>query len=168
MKLNDFKTDLEYSLESGEDILFDNFYRRIFGNSLVRIEKAEDLERQFQGIDKILHFDSGKKILVDEKKRRKDYGDILVEIYSNTEKKTPGWTFKPYTDYFVYAIMPAGKIYLLPALLLKLWVKENWSHIQNYFQKIEAKNPGYITTSYAVPTDILLSGLKQIMEKSFP
>src|SRR3990167_11227785 len=101
--MNDFQTDLEYSLESGEDILFDNFYKRIFGNSLERIELVTDLKLQYKGIDKILHFTSGKTITIDEKKRLKDYGDILIEIWSNTEKRTLGWVFKPYTDYIIYA-----------------------------------------------------------------
>lgn len=163
-KLNDFKTDLEYSLESGEDKLFDNFYYRIFP-TLKSIEKVVDKELQLKGIDKILIFESGKKVLIDEKKRRKDYGDIAIEIYSNTEKKTPGWVYKPLPDYFVYAIMPTKKVYLLPALLLKLWVEDNFESL-DFFPKVEAKNPGYITTSYAVPPDILLEGLKGIMNKN--
>src|SRR3990167_6318389 len=102
MKLNDFKTDLEYSLEENDNKLFENFYRKIFGEQLIKIEEVNDKELQFKGVDKILHFKSGKKIMIDEKKRRKDWNDIAIEIYSNMEKKTLGWSFKPFPDYFLY------------------------------------------------------------------
>lgn len=58
------------------------------------------------------------------------------------------------------------KVYLLPALVLKLWVKDNFDKL-NFFPKVEAQNTGYITTSYAIPPDILLEGLKNIMNKNF-
>jgi len=161
MKLNDFKTDLEYSLEDNESDLFDNFYRRVFP-SLVEIENVTDLDLQMKGIDKIIHFKENKKLYIDEKKRRKDYGDIILEIWSNTEKRKAGWIFKSHTDYIVYAIIPSRKCYLLPALLLKIWVKNNWLNLKN-FPKILAKNKYYTTTSYAIPTDKLLNDLKDLM-----
>ena len=165
--MNDFKTDLEYSLEASDLDMFDNFYKRIFGKSLLKVEIVTDRVLQFRGVDKILHFASGKTLMIDEKKRRKDYGDILLEIWSNTETKTRGWVYKPFTDYICYAIMPANKCYLLPSVLLKLWVKENFAQFDTFFRKVEAKNEGYVTTSYAIPTDILLEGLKQTMQKNF-
>lgn len=59
--------------------------------------------------------------------------------------------------------MPIKKCYLLPSLLLKLWVKENWNKL-HFFQRIEAKNEDYITTSYAIPIPTLLEGLKTIIK----
>jgi len=163
-KFNDFDTDLEYSLSESENEMFDNFYYRVFP-ALDNVEVVTDLERQMQGIDKILHFKNGKAVLIDEKKRRKDYGDIILEVWSNTETKKAGWIFKPMTDYIVYAIMPTAKCYLLPSLLLKIWIKKNWANL-NQYQKVVAKNIGYTTTSYAVPTQKLLSDLKQIMTQN--
>lgn len=165
MKLNDFNVDLEYSLEAGEDTMFDNFYWRIFGSVLQSIEKVTDKDLQLKGVDKILILKNGKKIMIDEKKRRKDYDDIAIEIWSDTAKNTPGWVFKPFTDYVVYAFMPSKRVYLLPSLLLKIYVHENWENLVNFFQP-KAVNHGYITTSVAVPIDILLEGLKQIMTQN--
>jgi hypothetical protein len=161
MKLNDFDTDLEYSLSESENEMFDRFYYRVFP-ALEKIEVVDDLERQLQGIDKVLHFRNGKAVLIDEKKRRTDYGDIIIEIWSNTEKKKAGWVFKPMTDYVVYAVMPSKKCYLLPSLLLKIWVKRNWNNLSDY-KKVVAKNTGYTTTSYAVPTQKLLNDLRMLM-----
>lgn len=163
MKLNDFKTDLEYSLEARELEMFDNFYMRIFGADL-KIELVTDKILQFKGIDKILHLPSGKKLYIDEKKRRGVWNDILVEIWSNTEKKTPGWVFKPFPDYIVYAFLKTHKCYLLPALLLRLWVSKNWNNVKK-FKEIKAQNLGYTTTSYAIPIPILLNGLRDEMER---
>ena len=104
--------------------------------------------------------------MIDEKKRRKDWNDIAIEIYSNMEKKTLGWSFKPFPDYFLYVFMKSGRCYLLPALLLKLWVKKNLNAM-DIFQRVEAKNHNYTTLSYAVPIDILLNGLREIMNQEF-
>ena len=104
MKFNEFHTDLEYSLNNRENEMFDEFYFRAFP-SLARIELVEDLHLQKRGVDKILHLKNTKQILIDEKKRRKDYGDILLEEYSNWERKVVGWLGQDkHTDYIVYAL----------------------------------------------------------------
>ena len=117
--MNEFNKDLEYSLEQQDNKMFDSLYKKAFPH-LVEIEVVEDIELQKKGIDKILHLEGGKTLLIDEKKRRKDYGDILLEEYSNYDKKVVGWLGKhKHTDYIVYAIMPSNKAYLLPFTLLQ-------------------------------------------------
>jgi hypothetical protein len=164
IKVNDFKTDLEYSLEASEDKMFNEFYYKAFPN-LNEIEVCEDMERQRKGFDKILHFKNGNWFAVDEKKRRKNYDDILLEIWSVDNKKR-GWLFTCQCDYIVYAIMPTKKIYLLPTILLKKAWLTNQNKWINY-KPIIAENKGYVTESRAIKTGELISAIKNEMVNNF-
>ena len=96
-EIKDYTKDKEWADDPEDSAKFDRLYRSIFGDRLVKIELVTDAKRQKQGIDKILHIgcqETGhpvQKITVDEKKRRSDYPDIILEVYSNTDRKTPGW-----------------------------------------------------------------------------
>lgn len=154
--MNDFKTDLEWSLDSSEDELFNDFYYKAFPN-LKEIEFCEDMERQRKGFDKILHFKNGNWFAIDEKKRRVDYGDILLEIWS-VDRKKRGWLFTCQCDYIVYAIMPTSKIYLLPTILLKkAWITNQNKWIK--YKPIIAYNESYITESRAIKVEELLNAI---------
>jgi len=171
MKYNDFDIDLKYSLEARENELFDTFYYRVFSN-LRDIELVMDKERQRKGIDKILYFNNGKQVSIDEKKRRKDYGDILLELWSVWEEKKKGWLLTAQCDYIVYAVMPSKKVYLLPTLLLgKAWEKNKGTWVEkakdknNGFYIVKALNKRYSTISIAIPTEILLSSITEEMKQ---
>ncbi len=165
MKCNDFNIDLEYSLEERENEMFDRFYFRTFP-SLDTIHFAEDMETQRKGIDKILKFKSGYTVTIDEKKRRKDYGDILLELWSVWERKKRGWLYTCQCDYIVYAVMPTKKVYLLPTLLLKkAWLKNHSNWLVKY-KRIDAKNKGYITKSIAIPAEELLYEISRQMSNA--
>lgn len=165
MKYNNFNLDLEYSLEERENDLFDSFYYRVFPG-LESIHFADDIETQRKGIDKILHFKSGYIVTVDEKKRRKDYGDILLELWSVWERRKRGWLYTCKCDYIVYAIMPSRKVYLLPTLLLKkAWLKNQIKWGKEY-KEITACNEGYVTKNIAIPTEVLLEELSCEMEQT--
>jgi len=162
--VNDFSVDLEYSLDSSEDKMFNEFYYKAFPN-IKEIEFCEDMERQRKGFDKIIHFNNGNWFAIDEKKRRVDYGDILLEIWSVDNRKR-GWLYTCQCDYIVYAIMPTKKIYLLPTLLLKkAWItnKDKWIK----YKPIIAINDGYVTESRAIEIKELLSAISYEMSQAF-
>lgn len=173
MRYNEFHSDLEYSLEKRENEIFDSFYYRIFPG-LKLIEFAKDIGIQRKGIDKILYFESGRQITIDEKKRREDYGDILLELWSVWEQKKRGWMFTAQCDYIVYAVMPSQKVYLLPVLLLRrAWLnnKEKWiekakDNTNKQYKIISAQNPGYVTISIAIPTNELLAAISREMTQT--
>jgi len=166
MKYNDFDVDLQYSLDQRENELFDSFYYRIFPG-LRRIKLVEDLDLQKKGIDKILYFKDGRILTIDEKKRRKDYGDILLEIWSIWEQRKPGWLYTCQSDYIVYAIMSSKKVYLLPVLLLKrAWIMNGKNWIKSY-DIISANNKTYTTKSIAIPTNVLLEAISKEMSQTF-
>jgi len=162
MRYNDFNTDLQYSLDERESEIFDRFYYRIFPG-LKFIELVKDLETQKKGIDKILHFKNGKTVTIDEKKRRTDYGDILLELWSVWEQRKYGWLYTCQCDYIVYAVMPTQKVYLLPSLLLKrAWLTNSREWLKKY-KKISADNKTYTTKSVAIPVNVLLKAISAEM-----
>ena len=166
-RYNDFHTDLQYSLDSREDKQLDYFYLTAFPHAerVEMVSYEDNPELQKKGVDKIIHFANGRRVTVDEKKRRKDYGDILLEIYSNAEQKSAGWLFYSQCDYIVYAILPAGKIYLLPVLLLQMaWKKNRYEWWEKYPQKY-ADNKYYHTMNIAIPTEVLLTAIRREMTK---
>ncbi len=158
--MNVFQQDLVYSYEANSDKSINNAYFKAFPH-LVRIEVVESLPLQMRGIDKILHFSEGNSVNVDEKKRRKDYGDILLEEYSNWQTKRVGWLGKTkYTDYITYVIEPTKQIYFFPFLLLqRIWLDNYHDWIAKYGRKF-AKNDGYVTSNVAIPKSILLNELQ--------
>lgn len=165
MLVHDFNAQLEYSMESSEDVLFDFFYHRAFPN-LINIQFVTDLKTQKLGVDKILTFSSGSQVKIDEKKRRKNYDDILLELWSIYPKKQ-GWLYTSTSDYIVYAVMLTKKIYLLPTLLLKkAWNTNRTDWLREYPRWIDALNNGYKTRSKAIPTNVLLTAIAHEMEHS--
>lgn len=160
MKYNEFKQDLEYSFDSSEDEVLNEFYRRKFPN-LKSIKFCDDLQTQRKGVDKILYFNNGNSFTIDEKKRRSDYGDILLEIWSIDRKKR-GWLFTTQCDYIVYIILSSKKIYFLPTILLKrAWVSNSAKWLK--YPPIIAQNNGYKTESRAIKPEELLNAIKKEM-----
>lgn len=167
MKYSDFHADLEYSLEERENEMFDAFYYRVFPG-LKLIEFAEDMETQRKGIDKILHFESGRQVTIDEKKRREDYGDILLELWGVWEKRKRGWLHTCQCDYIIYAVMPSRKVYLLPSILLKrAWLTNRLLWKPPKYREVVAHNPGYTTKNIAIPTQELLAAITNEMTQTF-
>jgi hypothetical protein len=161
--INDFRTDLAWSHNVNHDKAFDDFYWDVFGHlGLKSIERVEDMRLQRLGADKILHFMSGRRHYIDEKKRRSNWQDILIEHYSNWEKKIPGWVEKPcLTDYIVYGFVNSNLVYLLPFLpLCMAWHthKEGWIERFTY---VPARNAGYTTYSVPVPPAVLLTAMQE-------
>lgn len=161
--INDFHADLEYSMD---DELFNTFYKNQFAG-LKQIKAEHSMEKQFKGIDKTLIFHSGYQVTIDEKKRRVDYGDILLELISNKATNRRGWLYTAQCDYIAYAVVPAKVIYFLPTTLLKMVWYENSKEWEGKYKKVEAINNGYVTISIPIPTSILLNTLKDKMINRF-
>lgn len=162
--MNDFRVDLQYSIDNRDSENLDAFYKKAFPLA-EKIEFVTDMSTQKKGIDKIIHFKDGKQITIDEKKRRKDYGDILIELRSNTERNTLGWLYYSQYDYIVYSIIPTGTVYLLPVLLLQMaWVKNKNKWLSEYPKKY-ADNGLYRTENIAIPANILLGAISAEMNQ---
>ncbi|GAI96733.1 unnamed protein product, partial [marine sediment metagenome] len=160
VKIHEFEPNLLYSLETEESEYLDSVYRQIFPE-LKDIELIETRGEQREGIDKRLYFENGAIITLEEKKRRVDYGDILLEIWSVWERRILGWLYTSHTDYISYFIPSSPKLYILPLLLVrKAWARnqELWT---DQYREIQAKNEGYTTISRAILTNVLLSAIQR-------
>jgi hypothetical protein len=151
-------------MDMRDDKDLNRFYLSAFPTAQ-RVEFCEDMAEQRRGVDKIIHFPNGRSVTVDEKKRRKDYGDILLELWSRYEERKPGWLFYSQCDYIVYAVLEARKIYLLPLLLLQTaWTNKKTEWLKLYEMK-PAKNKNYTTINIPIPTQELLNTIRAEMER---
>lgn len=170
MHENDFYTDLQYSSQCSEEPFWQAVYKRAFPNMLFAQPATKNGQGQQLGIDRVIQLDSGKTILIDEKKRRTEYNDILLEYHSNNTKPIlDGWMNKDLlVDYIAYAFMKSQKVYLFDWLSLKrAWLSNGseWfskaKNKQDGFKIVVADNRYYKTLSIAVPTQVLLSAIIQ-------
>ena len=165
--IHDFKECLAFSHEYANASWWIECYRSAFPNLASCVEVRSDGWAQRAGIDRVLTLACGKTVKIDEKVRKDDYGDILLEAWSNKEREVLGWVRKPLDcDFIAYAVIPTRTCYLLPTLILqKTWrdnVREWWElgkARRSGFRIVDARNSGYTTQSLAVPTGILLSCL---------
>lgn len=109
------------------------FYKRVFPG-VERCSAVTGVELQTAGIDKILRFKRGslrQSITIDEKIRYSFYNDILLEEYSNYERRTPGWLIKNNTlcDYISYIFKDQEIVYLFEYKKLK----ESWDRNYEYW-----------------------------------
>ena len=107
-------------------------------------------------------------VLVDEKVRRGKWNDVLLEIWSDRDRRIRGWLVKDlHCDYIAYAFMPTKEGLCLPFQLLRMAWRQHGQDWARRYRQVEAHNPGYITMSYAIPTDVLLDAVKDAMQVQY-
>lgn len=162
--MNNFNRDLQYSHDKSDAAWWEDVYRAAFYDYHSMQLIKQDGWAQRAGIDRIVNLESGKRLTIDEKVRRQDWPDIVLEYWSNYEKQIPGWIAKGlYCDYIAYAFEPSQRCYLIPYHTLRIAWKRNGKQWVKKYPKVEAKNATYTTVSVAVPIDQLMSALKDAM-----
>ena len=169
--VHDFHKSLNYSKGHATASWWLPCYKSAFPTLKSCVEIEPDGWAQRAGIDRILILECGRTIMIDEKVREKDYGDILLEVYSDFERKIPKWAVKPLAcDFIAYAVAPANKCFLLPTLLMQKTLQDNkhqWHKLakdnKEGFSYREAINTKWVTVSMAIPTAVLLSSIKDYM-----
>lgn len=143
-------------------------YRQAFPGLQAAVNVRDDGWAQRGGIDRVLTLKSGKTLNVDEKVRAKDYPDILLERWSDRDRRKPGWMQKDLAcDFIAYAFVPSRRCYLLPFQTLRsAWLKNGREWIEKY-QHVPAQNRTYVTESIAVPIDVLMAALQDAMVVSW-
>jgi hypothetical protein len=172
MTTHNFRDSLELSQKYAEAPWWDEVYRAAFPDLMVAQSVRDDGWAQRGGIDRLLMLSDGTVLKVDEKVREQAWPDILLEVWSNYEKRVLGWARKPLTcDFIAYAYIPTQICYLLPFQLLRraLVVKaaewnSNAHANRNGFRWVDAKNCGYTTRSIAVPTKVLMDAIVGAMQ----
>jgi len=166
--MNYFQQDLAFSHKAEDLPIWKQIYQKAFPGFLEMISYRESGDHQKAGIDRGVYLKNAKEVLVDEKVRRQDYGDICLEFISNDYTQSPGWVCKPLrADFIAYAILPAKKCYLLPVYQMQqAWLNngEKWKKKHGI---IKAKNIGYSTHSCTVPVNELFKEIGRCLRVSF-
>ena len=150
MKLNNFDEDLKYEKENSK--IFDDFYEKLLP-TLSKIERAT-VEQERQGIDKILFLSDGRKIKVQEKIRRIDYGDFLIEFGHKNGFYKLGWIANIKAHFIFY--LAGANIYIVSVLKLLAWIKQNKDYLKQLkWVKAYNEQGNYWTYSKAVKWDKL-------------
>lgn len=166
---HDFKERLAWSHRQSDRPFWGDVYRAAFPDFSTMHDVREDGWAQRGGIDRQVLLKDGTVLKIDEKARdRRDGGDILLEVWTDDSRETPGWMEKPLTcDFIAYAFVPSRTCYLLPYQLLRqAWAKHR-SHWWATCQHVRAPNRGYHTLSLAVPTHELLTALTSAITVSW-
>lgn len=164
----------------------DEFYTEKLGaKDLYRIGYGNSLEKRLQRNDVDLIFSwNGRDWFVSEKFRKNDFGDLLIEFYSNFPQKT-GWMDNSKADLLAY--FAGENVYIIDKIHLKKfyhsvlfpavpneYFEEMISQRQNFAKKeillkekpekiciISAENNSYHTVSIGIPFRILVDfGIK--------
>jgi len=155
-----FKDDLAFSHSCSDEPYWEVIYRKAFSGLQTITDLRESGDHQYKGIDRVLVLKTGKAIYIDEKVRRKDYGDIALEYVSNNTRNTPGWVCKDlFCDYIAYAIQEKQRCYLLPVIQLQQAWKNNKNKWLESYGERQARNEGYETLFCPVPIPVLFSAM---------
>lgn len=121
------------------------------------MQVRDDGWAQRGGIDRVITLACGRTYTVDEKMRSEDWNDILLDQWSDEDRRVPGGVQKPLAcDFIAYAYAPSGVCYLLPVVpLQRAWRPHGPHWISEYGQR-RAQNPGYVSVGMAVPTAVLM------------
>jgi hypothetical protein len=174
MTVHSFQKSLEESHKNDTAPFWEAIYRKAFGEDFLGFHSVlQDGPSQRAGIDRIVVLRSTKVLTFDEKVRSSSYPDILLEIWSDYQRRTPGWahsTKRLLCDYIAYAVLPSRTCHLLPYQLLRSILAENvqdWASLadrqQQGFCWVNADNGTYVTRSLCVPTNVLLDCFRQSM-----
>lgn len=179
--VHSFQTQLEYSAELSDESSWISFYKRLWPDMIAAIRIDKNSQFQKWGIDREVLLQNGKRFSIDEKKRKMDYGDLLLEEWSVCDfdyenkkvvrGKKPGWALDPEKrcDFVAYAIQSSGKCFLLPFELTRQTCIHNfqkWKKNPNWYPK-PAKNEGYTTVNVAVPFEEFRIKLWEQMHRKF-
>jgi hypothetical protein len=172
---HDFSTSMEFARRHCGAAWWEETYRTAFPDLISVASIERDGWAQRGGIDRVLTVASGKVICVDEKVRSNDWGDVLLEYWSDRERKVRGWVARDLAcDYIAYAYASTGRCLLLPFQeLRRAWRSEHQTWVRNGrretagFKHVEAKNKGpgrrWTTISVAVPVATLLEAMTRAM-----
>jgi len=179
--VHSFQNQLEYSAALSDESSWVEFYRRLWPNMVTAVRIDKNSQFQKWGIDREIYLSNGKRFSIDEKKRKLDYGDLLLEEWSvcdydwDNKKvirgKKVGWAIDPdkRCDFVAYAVQSSGRCYLLPFELTRQTCIHNfpkWRQNTSWYPKAAA-NDGYTTVNVAVPFQDFRMRLWEQMHRKF-
>lgn len=160
---HNFNAQLRYSEDPKDDAFWINAYRSFFPNFAGAVLNSGKNEGQYRGVDRLVYLSNDRVLRIDEKKREGRYNDMLIEYLSNDQTGAVGWIEKPLAiDYIAYAVMATRQVRLLDWLTLqRAWFANRDTWKRECFH-VQARNPGYVTHSVAVPFYKLLRAMNEV------
>lgn len=136
-----FRVSLQY--EHKEQIRADQFYTgKMCAKNIVRYntDSKNDIEFQKQDVD--LSFElNGSRVMISEKFRSKDFGDLYLECYSKFPD-TLGWMHHSNAD-FLACFFPERVLWINKKKLVEFFKATLWPALPlSYFEKIFGELPG--------------------------
>jgi hypothetical protein len=152
--IHSFKVELDYSLDQSDETFWKTAYKLMFPTMVDWVDCSNNPEAQRVGIDRKIYLSNRMVRRIDEKKRRENYPDYLLEYISVDITNAPGWIEKDLAiDYIAYAFMPSKTVHFLPwDFLHRAWLREGERWKAKY-RNVPGKNEGYTTWSVAVPIE---------------
>lgn len=163
-----FKRDLDYSVIPHAEAK--QLYRQLFGERLISVSgPIEHKVDQGLGCDRIVNVSPVLTYRIDEKRRRSEHEDILLEVWSNREKQKPGWIQKTLgIDFVLYLFDQSGRAYLLPwtALQQAYWKHgDRWTEQYGIVQgTTKVRKTEYHSENVAVPIGELYECMADVSE----
>jgi len=171
---HNFQEQMEYSSLPTDEPAWEAFYRHFWPNMVGCHLVGGPSKWQQWGVDRVIYTASGQRFLIDEKKRAKDYPDILLEEWSvwrgeGVSGNKIGWTLddEKRCNFIAYAIPSAKRCYLLPFELLRQAFRANLERWRCNYRTVKARNHDYETVNVPVPWPELKLHLCQQMVHGF-
>lgn len=161
--------------QQSEEPFWTAVYEAAIPGFVCAVRNDADNAAQRLGIDRLILTSSGATLKADEKRRGHDrMGDVLLEVghvYDDGRNEASGWINKDLQiDLLVYGWVPAQQAIVFPwPLLRRAWLakRDQWALFARRrefgFSRVEAKNCGYRTINYAIPTDVLVGACADAM-----
>lgn len=172
MTIHNFHQSLAVSHQHADAPWWQRVYAAAFPGFGSMLCVRNDGWAQRGGVDRVITLKSGRTVTVDEKVRTKDWGDILLERWSDKKRRIPGWVQKDLAcDYIAYAFIPSQRCYMLPFLQLRKawtergreWIARAEEQSDYEYTLVEADNGSYVTESIAVPIPKLMDAISDAM-----
>ncbi len=167
-----FMSSLDFSQAAAVEAWWDAIYQATFPDLLQIVRNRADNVGQRAGFDAMLVLTSGRSLLLDEKTRKLDYGDIALEWkhqWNDQRIPTPGWIEKDLAvDFVAYGCLSTGRVCLLPWQPLRLAWLANRQDWKKTYRSVPARNKNYVSHSVPVPTDVLYAAIMQAMAPIIP
>lgn len=164
MTVHDFQQSLARSHAYADAPWWLEVYQQAFPAMVGCHDLRHDGWHQRAGVDRMIVLRSSKALLIDEKVRERDWGDVLLEVWSDYESRAPGWIAKDLAcDFIAYAFAPTRRCLLLPFHTLRAaWRQHRHDWVSEFGYK-DADNGRYTTRSVAVPEATLRAAIAGAM-----
>ena len=163
--MNYFSKDFAWSNSEAVRLFWQGIYKAAFG-ALDTIELVVDKQEQKKGVDVIVYLPDGQAIKVEEKIRRKNWDDIVLEVWSDKKRKIPGWAVKEQeANILAYGFFQGKYAHLFERQKLRTVFIENGRTWAKEFGTITAHNQGYDTVSIPVPIRVLQETMGKSMKQ---